>query len=194
MLRLFVAIELPDDVRRALAATIARLRDATPAEAVRWVQPASLHITLKFLGGVEEARLPAIDDEMRHAAASVRPFDLAVSGLGSFGGRRSLRVIWAGIGGDRDGLATLAAAVEERLQPLGFPGEARPFAPHLTLGRVRERATPQERARTHDALAAIAPERSAAFHVASCSLMRSTLQRGGAVYDALRVYRLGEVA
>jgi 2'-5' RNA ligase len=115
---------------------------------------------------------------------------LRAGDIGSFGGRRNLRVVWVGVSGDTDALTALAARVEGVLQPLGFPGEARPFAAHLTLARMRDDASPAERERVHALLARVEPAEAPSFRVASCSLMRSTLQRGGAVYDALKTYDL----
>ncbi len=191
MLRLFVAIELPDDVRASLAATMQRLRDAGAADALRWVRPESIHITLKFLGAVEDERVPALRTALRLGVHDAAPFDLATGALGSFGGRRNLRVVWTGVAGDTHALDSLAERVEAALTPLGFPRESRPFAAHLTLARVHDGTPPQERERIHALLATVPPPPATVFHVDRCSLMRSRLQRGGAIYDALNIYDLG---
>lgn len=185
---MFVAVELPEAVRVSLAATMERLRAAGAGEGLRWVRPESLHITLKFLGAVEEGRVPAIHTALRLGVRDAAPFTLRAAGLGSFGGRRNLRVVWVGVGGETEALASLARRVEAALEPLGFPGEGRPFAAHLTLARVREEAPAAERERVHGLLSRVESVEAPVFRVASCSLMRSTLGRGGAVYDALGTY------
>lgn len=190
MPRLFVAVELPDNVRASLAATIGRLRDTMASDALRWVRPESIHITLKFLGDVDDARVPALHTALRIGVRDAAPFVLQPAGVGSFGGRRNLRVVWAGVGGDTAALASLAERVETALAPLGFPREPRAFAAHLTLARVRDDATPDERERIHALMTRAETLAMPMFRVDHCSLMQSTLGRGGAVYDALNTYPL----
>ncbi|MDE3096806.1 MAG: RNA 2',3'-cyclic phosphodiesterase [Chloroflexota bacterium] len=190
-MRLFVAIELPDEVRRALAATVAALsRTGMSGDAVRWVRPDGVHVTLKFLGATPEARLPAVEGALRAAAAAGRPFRLQLAGVGSFGGARNLRVVWAGVAGEVDALAALAARVDGALAPLGFPAEQRPFAAHLTLGRVRDGTPPAARAGIFAALEALPPPPALPIPVDRVSLVRSTLGPGGASYRALAIFPL----
>lgn len=193
-LRLFIAIELPAATRDALAATIDALRRSDDAGIIRWVRPEGIHVTLKFLGAVAPGRIDALRGALGRATHGVPPFSLQPEGAGSFGGARNLRVVWTGVGGARGALAALAARVEAEVSPLGFPAEQRAFNPHLTLGRVRDDAPPDARARFHDALARYAPPAYAPFDVAHVSLMRSTLGRGGAVYDAIATFPLAEGA
>ena len=189
-LRLFVAIELPDGTKRELTRTIERLRDAIGGDALRWVRPEGIHITLKFLGAVEPERVEAIHTALRIAVRDIAAFTLRPDGIGSFGGRRSLRVVWVGVGGDTEALSNTAAAVERALAPLGFPTEQRAFSAHLTLARVRDEAPASERERIHAATSSFRPPAFEAFHVKHVSLMRSTLGRGGAVYDAIGAFAL----
>ena len=132
-MRCFVGIRLPDQINRELHRQI-RYLEGTGA-AVRWVKEDNLHVTLKFLGEVE-------DDEVRdvHQALSEvrsRPISLSVNGLGSFPPKGRPRVVWAGLAGDTDALAGLAADIEARVAPLGYPPETRGFRAHLTIGRVK---------------------------------------------------------
>ncbi len=183
-IRLFVAIELPDDVRDALATTIDHLRAIDSAQILRFVRPAGIHITLKFFGATAADRVPAIEG----ALAAVRlhaAFDLATDAVGSFGGARNLRVVWLGVDDDTNALAAIASLVEDALLPLGFARETRPFAAHLTLARVRDDAPPDDRALMHAALRQIAQPPPVAFHIDQISLMQSTLGRGGATYTQL---------
>jgi len=139
-LRLFVALEPPELVRRRLAALQTELKRAAGRAAgeVRWTAPEAVHLTLQFLGGVPEERGPAVEAAVRAAAAASAPLHLTVSGTGAFPSVRRARVVWAGVGGDVGPLAELVAALGRALAPLGFTPEARPFSPHLTLGRARE--------------------------------------------------------
>lgn len=135
-MRCFVAIELSDAVRRALASAGRRLTGGS--RDVRLTPVEQLHLTLKFLGEVDEARLPGVCEIVRTAAASSGPFDIRISRIGCFP-PRGPRVLWAGV---RDGgeCARWVQDVEGPLAELGFPPDGRPFTPHVTLGRSRNRA------------------------------------------------------
>jgi 2'-5' RNA ligase len=190
-LRLFVAVELPGGVRDALARTLDALQhDLHDATALRWVRPEAIHITLKFLGAVDPVRLPAVHTALRIGVRAAQPLELVPDAIGSFGGRRNLRVVWLGVGGDLSALTALAADVDAALGPLGFPREQRPFSAHLTLARSRDEAPAAVREQIFGMLAAFDPPAIPAFRVASVSLMRSTLGRGGAVYERIGAYPL----
>lgn len=145
-LRLFVALDLPAGAKAALAASCKELQGLLPA-GMRWVNPAGIHLTLKFLGAVEAGRVDALLAALRSAAAAgdQPPFPLHLDGLGVFPNRREPRVIWAGVGGDLDRLAKMQRRVEQAMARLGFPEESRAFRPHLTLGRVRDGVAPAAR-------------------------------------------------
>ena len=183
-LRLFVACELPGEAREALAA-VQRLLRERGAEGLRWVRPESIHLTLKFLGEVPARRVEAME---RALARAVRePFRLSVrlGRLGSFGGSSGLRVVWVGLEGDVEALAGLAAQVERALEPMGFPGERRPFAAHLTLARVRDGVSPHDRRQLFDLIRSLEVPPLPGATLETVSLMRSTLEPGGAVYQCL---------
>ncbi len=135
VLRLFVALPLDPSVRRALAEVQARWRKAGLRAA--WTPPPNLHLTLLFLGDTFAARLPALRAALDAAAAGIPPFRFEVRGLGSFGGARAPRVLWAGIPHPPPELARLAGAVGTAFEGARPPGPPRPFRPHITLGRPR---------------------------------------------------------
>lgn len=168
---------VPDDVRAALAHEIDRLRGI--AAGVAWVAEANLHVTLKFLGQVEEARLGAVADALTAVAARCTTFELGVRGLGAFPSATRPRVVWAGLEPPTP-LAALAGDIDAALVALGFPGETRPFAAHVTLGRLRE---PRRLAALAGALAR--PADFGRLRVARVSLMRSQLHPHGARYSEL---------
>jgi 2'-5' RNA ligase len=182
--RAFIAIELPDTVRALLADLQRSLMRAQNAP-VKWVAPEAIHLTLKFLGNVESAKIPAIEDAANSATAGSKPFRLETANPGVFPNLRSPRVVWVGLVGDIASLLALQEQVEHALAPLGFPPEGRPFSPHLTLGRVRENASPGERRLLGEALQSLQTNQAASFEVRSISLMRSTLTRAGAMHSCL---------
>ncbi|HET6923760.1 MAG TPA: RNA 2',3'-cyclic phosphodiesterase, partial [Anaeromyxobacteraceae bacterium] len=139
-LRLFVALDPPEPVRRRIAAMQLELRRAAGrhADQVRWVAPEDVHLTLQFLGAVPEERLEALRGALAALARQARPLALELKGAGGFPSARRPRVVWVGVGGEIAPLADLAAGLGRRLAPLGFPPEDRPLSPHLTLGRARE--------------------------------------------------------
>lgn len=186
-LRLFVACELPSAVRDGLAA-IQRDLQAGGADGLRWVRPEGIHITLKFLGEVAAGRLPAIKARLAQAIASPLTIHLRPAAVGSFGSRTGLRVVWVGLAGDLAALAGVAESVDAAMSGLGFDAERRPFKPHLTLARVREDATPHQRARLTELLARYEPPALPAFTVDHIVLMRSRIGPGGAVYSRLAAF------
>src|SRR5437660_12146600 len=149
MLRAFIAVQLSDDLKRQIGSVQAELQREVPGSArggkavkIGWVQPEGIHLTLKFLGDIQEAQVDALREILSKAAASARPFTLEARGLGAFPNPRAPRVIWLGLHGSHDDMADLQrlqAAVEDGLAGLGFPKEARAFTPHLTLARIRDR-------------------------------------------------------
>ena len=184
-MRCFVAIELSDEARRSIAGLVAGLREAG-VRGLRPVNPDGVHLTLKFLGDVATSQVGDISAAVEGAAAHAQPFELELRCVGGFPDLRRPRVLWVGVGGDVEALQRLYSAVEEALSPLGFAPEGRAFTPHLTLARLRDGTTPQERARAAAVLTSLAWEEGAAVPVAGVSLMRSTLRPGGAVYGRLR--------
>jgi len=177
-IRSFVAIDVEPAVRAALRALQSEFVN-THAD-VRWVRPEGLHVTLKFLGAVEAARLETVHAALVAALVDRPPLRLAVRGLGAFPSWRRPRVVWVGL--DGEGLAELAACAERTLTGLGFPGEGRPFTPHLTLGRVNSlRGWPQ----LEELIKAHLQDDFGDSHIDAVIIYRSTLQPGGAAYTSL---------
>jgi 2'-5' RNA ligase len=131
--RSFVALDLPDAQRQQLAAHLADCARVAPA--YRWVEPDSLHLTLRFLGHLE----PDVLELVRDALVRVRrpPFVLELGGRGTFGPRPAPRVVWLGLRRGRDECAGLAAAVETACRAAGVDADPRGFRPHVTLARQR---------------------------------------------------------
>lgn len=134
-MRLFVAIGLDDRVRK----TLRRLQDELRPRCadVRWTPPEQLHITVKFLGEVEDRRVTEIASAVGAAAGRCTPFELRVLNAGCFPARGEVRIVWAGVEDAEKGAAKCAELVESGLEAIGFARESRAFSPHITIGRVR---------------------------------------------------------
>jgi len=188
--RAFIAIELPDAVKEALADLQGRLKASDPAP-VKWVNPDGLHLTLKFLGNVARSAIPDVERVIAESAQCHPPFRLSLGRTGAFPNLRTPRVAWVGIEGDTAALASLQESVERGAVPLGFKQENRGFSAHLTLGRVRDTASAADACRLGEALWSVAPADRVTFEVSGVSLMRSTLTRQQAIYDRLYEAALG---
>jgi len=183
---LFVALEIPADVRGQFAALINELRaleSKSSAEKPRWVRPENLHVTLKFIGHIEPARL----DPIRATLANVRseaPVDLRFRGLGFFPNARRPRVLWAGTAASQN-LASIAGDVDASLARLGMPAEDRAFTPHLTLARCEPSgiSTALSAAVERDAARDFGGLRTNQFH-----LIESKLKPSGAEYTTLQSF------
>ena len=184
MLRLFIAIELSEEIRRWLEDARTRLVERIPPGTVRWVDPGAIHLTLKFLGDTPSPKLEGIRGAMDAPACSTRPFPLSVEGLGCFPNTARPRVIWAGIRPEPL-LTDLQRGLEGELDRAGFPREPRAFSPHLTLGRVRDGVAGARLAEIGRAVGAIALESTVGMEVKDVCLFRSVLRPGGAEYSVL---------
>ncbi len=139
-IRAFIAITLPDGVRQRLGETSQALAALAPPRAVRWVSPDLLHLTVRFLGDTEVAKLPAIYAALDTLAAAHPAFTMRLDQLGCFPTPRRPRVIWVGLQDEGGQAVVLQQAVDQALIPLGWQPEGKPFQLHLTLGRVKNEA------------------------------------------------------
>ncbi len=178
-IRCFVAIDVAEEVRQRLVAFAQDL--AQSGADVRWVRPEGLHVTLKFLGPVAEAELPAICEAVQNVAGARSPWTIVVRDLAAFPSLRRPRVLWAGVRDDGQ-VSSLASALEEALERLGFAREDRPFTPHITLGRVNSlRGWEKLEERLKNNLASLWGESK----VDKVIVYRSDLKPTGAVYTPL---------
>ena len=176
--RAFVALELAPGLRAALAGLMSELEPRVPG--LRFVRPEGVHLTLRFLGPASPGQLEELREALRPAAARCPRVEAPVRGVGTFPERGSPRVLWLGIDLPEPVLS-LQAACEAAAVAAGFPRETRPFAPHLTLGRWRDRAPRPE-------LPAVELGETP---LAELALVRSDLRPGGAVYTPLERFALG---
>ncbi len=183
-IRSFIAIELSGEIKRELTRLQENLKLGSRAP-VRWVDPNIIHLTLKFLGDIDENIAASVTDVIEKASGGTRPFQLKISGLGVFPNTRRVQVVWVGLTGELDKLGGLQKSVESGLVPLGFKAESRPFTPHLTIGRVRERARPEERQDLGRLIEGMNFETAASLNVDAVNLMKSQLTREGPIYTRL---------
>ncbi len=189
-MRLFLAVELDEAVRRAAADTARALAAALDRRGIRrglaWVAPGNLHFTLHFLGEVDEPTARAVIERVSPPLA-VAPFDLALAGVGTFPPAGPPRVIWLGVAeGGRD-LAAVHGEIGRRLEGLGVTRDRRPFSAHLTLGRVKSPLGP----RLHEVLAEASLAGQARCRVDHVTLFESRLSPRGATYSVIATARLG---
>lgn len=195
-MRLFVALELPPEVREA-AASVARELKSSGAD-VKWVKPESMHLTLKFLGETPDDQVPDVKSALKEACTGKPALELTVKGCGSFPGQKKPQVVWLGLEGQIDALRDLAVTIEAGLELLGFPPERRSFKAHLTLGRMRR--GPRRGGRGGEqggpvgplvrAIAAQKEYQGPAFRADNVVLMKSTLTPTGPIYEPLAEFRL----
>ena len=182
-IRSFIAIELPDKLKQELTQLEARLK-LSKHPWVKWVEPYSIHLTLKFLGNIAIEQTGEITKAMEEAAQGMPPFHLEVKDLGVFPNLKRAQVAWVGISGEVDKLGQLQQRIESNLACLGFAPESRPFVSHLTIARLRNQASLDERQRFGQLIAGARFE-AGAIEVDAIRLMRSQLTREGAIYSRI---------
>jgi 2'-5' RNA ligase len=136
LIRTFIAVEVSPQIHGRVADLAAKLRGS--AVEVKWVADGAMHWTLKFLGGVDDRQLNDVCQAVADAVRPFTPFEIQARGAGAFPSAARPRTLWVGAGDGAEAMIALAAAVEKSLKKLGFPKEPRRFAPHLTIGRIRD--------------------------------------------------------
>lgn len=181
-MRAFVAVPLGEEVVQAAARLSGELRERLRAlgYSAKWVPPVNMHVTVRFLGDMDEAQIPAVAESLGPLVGRHASFLATLRGLGCFPDARRPSVLWAGLDQGAAQLERLAAEVNEVLDGLGFPAQDRPFHPHLTLARARRGAPPPD-------LSALVAEHAAvelgSTVVREVVLFRSTLRPKGPLYE-----------
>jgi 2'-5' RNA ligase len=182
-MRIFIALDIPGEIRARLAEYVERLRQYAPE--ARWARVEGLHLTLKFVGEVKDPKL----NEIKHALASVKTsrFDVTFAKAGFFPTPRSPRVFWAGVEAGEE-LPRLASAIEQELESLGIAQEARAYSPHLTL--AREGSIPRSLKGLAPLLEREPPPQFGTMTAREFWLYRSDLSPGGSKYTKLERFAL----
>jgi len=186
-MRVFVAVNLNQQEKTRLEAAARSLLESRFP--VRWVPAKSVHLTLKFLGEVNEDSLPELYAAVDGAATGIAAFDMAANGFGAFPSLRRPQVVWAGIEVNPS-LSDLQERVEAALEALGYERERRRFHPHLTIGRARKQARPNDFRGVEELVSQLAYED--VFHAEAVDVMKSDLKPSGAVYSVIHSARLEE--
>lgn len=189
-IRSFIAIELPQELKLALTRLRDKLKSGSRAP-VKWVDPDSIHLTLKFLGNIDSDITGKITSALEEAVRGTSPFSVKLSGLGVFPNIRRVQVVWVGLAGEVAKLGQLQQRIETGLIPLGFAAESRSFTPHLTLGRVRDYAAPDERQNLGQIVTGTAFEAKCNVNIDAVHLIKSQLTREGPVYSKISTVTLG---
>jgi RNA 2',3'-cyclic 3'-phosphodiesterase len=178
--RTFIAVAASPDIRRAAAKLADALRPA--AGDVKWVAPENLHWTLQFLGDVDDLEIPAVCNAVSTAVAELESFDLAARGAGAFPAADRPRTLWLGAGAGAQAMVALHAAIQKKLDRLGYRGEHRRFVPHITLGRAGRKGPPRPLVRE---LAALAEYDGGSMLVDEVTVYASRLGPEGPTYEVV---------
>ena len=176
-MRAFIAIELPEEIKQGIARVQEQLKRS--GASAGWTRPEGIHLTLKFLGEVPDAKSQEIMGALSGAVKGSGALNLEIAGAGAFPNVRAPRVLWMGVAGDIEKLAALQATIEDAMETIGYEREARRFSPHLTLARIK---FPKPRENWQQAVEGIRDVNLGAFEAGHVSLMKSDLRREGAVY------------
>ncbi len=183
-IRTFISFDPPEDIYRDIVALQDELRECRAD--VKWENRNQMHVTIKFLGGVEESMLPSVIDTVEQCAKNAKQFGVSFQELGAFPNKRRPRVFWIGCVNEDGVLLKLKEDLDTTLRPLGFPVEDRAFHPHVTLGRVKERGNVRN-------LLSMLEKRIFEPHAARIDgifVMKSVLKPSGAEHSALKAIRL----
>ena len=187
-MRCFIAIDIDEEVRKALGDLQRRLRDSVDVKKgdVKWVNPNNIHLTLKFLGEIKDEKVVEICNIVGEIAVKHGSFDLDVESVGHFGGR-SARVLWVGTGSGGENLLELQKDIDESLASLGWPKETREFTGHLTLCRIRSSKAGVKLAQASEEYKDF---KLGTMQADSISVYHSELKPAGPVYTRLGNYKL----
>lgn len=188
MMRAFIAIDLSDEVRAAVEEAQTRLKQTPIGVKISWTKVANLHLTLQFLGDVEEVVIDKLKPALQLVAAQHQPFEVSVRGTGAFPDEKRPRVVWIGCSDTGKRLQALARAVQDAMQPFGFTPEHHEFSAHLTLGRIK---SPRPDAALTRAMDSLKDTAFGTLRVEAIHLFESQLHPEGSIYTKLSSHALG---
>ena len=180
-IRSFLAFELPVDIKEIIMAISDDVRQLSLQ--VRWINITNIHLTIVFMGNVQEEQIKPIQEIVRDVCLGYGPFSVGIKGIGLFGRRRNPRVLWVGLDGAIDRMGCFRDDLQKKLRPFGIKEEKRRFKPHLTLGRFRKGA--RTGTRLDDLLSEYHDLTSHECTMRELVLFKSDLKQGGAVYSKL---------
>ena len=178
--RTFIAVEIGSPAREVMLRMIKQL--AGELNGVRWTQPDQLHLTLKFIGDIDNRELPEICTQMRAACSGIEAFSASLKGIGAFPRNKPPRVLWVGFQDGTEPLKLINQRLETSLTGLGVPTEGRAYAPHLTLGRINRGADQDQIAAR---LARDMDTEFASFDISDVHLIASIRERNRMIYETI---------
>ncbi len=182
-MRSFIAINLPDQIKNSLTTIQDDLRKS--GADVSWVARNNIHLTLRFLGDINDTQSKAITQILNEIAAQTRVFTMDLSGIGAFPSVISPRVIWIGIAADNQEIKKIAQLLEPRIQTVGIAAEKKEFNAHITLGRVRSDLNRVHLTNAIKELQACPEAAKQAVAITTITLIQSTLTPRGPIYETL---------
>ena len=187
-MRVFIAVDMNEQIKAAVSRLQEQLRRKTGIGKgqASWVRQESMHLTLKFLGEIDDGQLAAVCKTVEQIAAGHKSFELDVESVGAFGGRVA-KVLWAGCAGGSDKLTAIAREIEDKLAQAGFPKEEREFSAHLTLCRVKDLAAGK---RLAEIAGSLGDFKAGTVLIEKVLVYQSSLTPTGPVYTVLGNYKL----
>jgi len=180
-MRIFISIELPDGIKKNIEKLIGEFKmNLTP---IKWVESKNLHVTLKFLGWVDDKKLDNICNLVSTSLKGVGSFDIRIEGMGAFPTTKRPRVLWVGISKGAEVLAKISSSLEDVLSKEGFREEEREFSSHITIGRIKDKIDTEMLERHVNKDENISLGEFKADHI---SVMKSTLTQKGPIYEELK--------
>jgi 2'-5' RNA ligase len=186
MKRIFIAVDIPDEARRIIAAYIEDLRRRFPNARVGWERPEKFHLTLKFIGQIDDKTLEELCRAVGEAVIRTNRFEAILGGTGLFPSTKNPRVLWIGLSGDDGEIASLAKVIDGVCEQFGIETEKRKFHPHLTIGRIKDPSGARELGEFHLNQNPIAEQ----LKVTDVVVYESKLSPAGSSYFRLAVYPL----
>ncbi|MCK5738100.1 RNA 2',3'-cyclic phosphodiesterase [bacterium] len=187
LIRAFLAIEIPVSIKQGIGAFQDELRES--GHGVSWVKAANLHITLKFLGNIDWNQRRAIIAALPEVCQNYDPFSIRVKETGVFPNVKQPRIFWVGCSDSKNILGQIFLSIDKALTDIGFEPEARPFSPHLTIGRIKQ---PYSTGILVSQMQKNTFFSAGQFQASSVKLIKSELHPGGAIYTPIAEFQLGK--
>lgn len=182
-MRSFIAIDLPKEIKDYIALLQQKLKKSDAD--VKWIAPVNVHLTLKFLGEIEDKEKNQITSILSEISLNHSPFSLNLGSIGTFPNVRHPRVIWVGLNKGDFELKEIVRGLEERIEKIGIPKEDKPFASHITIGRIRTNLNRNKLIQSLTAIEKNSEKENPRFLVTKITLFKSTLTPKGPVYEAV---------
>ncbi len=191
-MRTFIAVDFPTAILSKIEAIVDYFKKKVPENALKWVETENLHLTIKFIGEIDPGKLEQVKSVLTRCLAGQNAFEIEVAGLGMYPNARAPRVIWLGITGG-DPLVRIHATLDTHLAELDIKPEGRPYAPHLTIARIRKGTDRKTAQAVGETLAQFKVDALGAVTIDRVHLYQSVLTPSGPIYTDLFAAPLNQV-